>query len=470
MLSPARWKKLEEVYHAAWPLQPGERHALLHRVCAGDEELRREAEGLLAADGEAADDFLQSGAFTPGMQLLADQETRRSKMALLPVGMKLDGRYEIIEKLAEGGMGEVYKARALRLDSLVVIKVLKEESLKNPWIVTKFKQEAIALARIDDKGVVRIFNAGALENGSPYLVMQYVEGADLRQHIKAAGNGMELAKVAAIMKQVGQGVAAIHGAGLVHRDLKPDNLMIQDKADNNEPVVKVIDLGIVRVLDTGTVMGQFVGTLYYMSPEQLKGQDVTPASDVYALGVIAHEMLTGRLPFRPIAQELPAAVKEISEMQQAGVQIKPRQLRPDLPEAAEQVLLQVLLKALTYDANKRQQSARAFGDALAQALTPQPPPRPTPTLMDKRWLAAAAAVGVLAVCLMSALWWNFASPTPAREQVIDNLIANSPTAAAPGPANGPVYDAEAAFPTGQPPQGMVYATIGFTVWRTRNAR
>ncbi|MEK7829463.1 MAG: serine/threonine-protein kinase, partial [Acidobacteriota bacterium] len=289
----------------------------------------------------------------------------------------------------------------------------------------------------------------------------YVEGSDLRHFIKATGKGLDLAKVAAIMKHAGQGVAALHAAGLIHRDLKPDNLMIQEHGNKGEPSIKVIDLGIVRVLSTDTVLGQLVGTPLYMSPEQLTGKDVTTASDVYALGVMAYEMLTGKLPFQPTTQEFPAVVLELAEMQRIGLRQSPRQLRADLPETADLVIRQ----ALSFHASARQQSARAFGDALAQALTPQPLPPPR---MGKRWMAAAAAAGVLAVCLMSALWWNFASRTTAREQVIDNLIANSPTAAS-VPANGPVYDAEAAFPTGQPPQGMVYATIGFTVWRTRPA-
>jgi eukaryotic-like serine/threonine-protein kinase len=457
VMEPERWKRLQEIFQAAQSLNPHARSTLLDRACVSDEALRREVESLLAADDRAVDDFLQNDVATLGMQILAHEEPGRTAMALLPIGTILDGRYEILEKLAEGGMGEVYKAHAQRLNILVVVKVLKEESLKHDWIVAKFRDEVTALAKLNDPGVVRILDAGALPNGSPYLVMQYVEGADLRQYIKAASGGMDLAQVAAMVKQASQGVAALHAAGLIHRDLKPENFMVQHKAGENCPMVQVIDLGIVRVLGTRTVLGQIVGTLLYMPPEQLEGQDVTPASDVYALGTMAYEMLTGELPFKS------NNLAHLIELKKKGVKERPSALRPAVPEAADRVIL----KALSPSASQRQQSAREFGDELARVLTPQPLP-PTPTGVDKRWVAAAAAAGVLAVFLVIALWWNLPSRALAREQVIDNLIANSPTAAA-APASGPVYDAEAAFPTGKPPQGMVYATIGFTVWRARPA-
>ena len=129
-------------------------------------------------------------------------------------------------------------------------------------------------------------------------------------------------------------------------------------------------------------------------------QPPAPASDVYARSLIAYEMLTGARPFNTNDPQ------ELAALQQSGVKVKPSDLRPGLAKAVDDAIV----AALAYDAPKRPASARAFGDALAQALTPQPPP----PRMDKRWLAAAAVAGVLAVCLMSALWWNFASPTPAR--------------------------------------------------------
>jgi len=248
LMSPERWERLQQIYHAALPLNQSARRAFLDRACAGDEELRREAESLLAADDRAAEDFLQSSPFTLGMQALAGEETRRTEM--ISEKQKLDGRYEILGDLGAGGMGNVYKARDTRVTHrLVVVKVLKEEWLKNEYVVTKFKQEAVAIAKIDDPGVVGILDAGALPNGQPWLVMQYVEGSELTQPIREAPGGMDFAEVAEIIRQVGRTLTAAHHAGVIHRDLKPGNIMIR-RNNSGDLQVKVIDFGIAKVKDS----------------------------------------------------------------------------------------------------------------------------------------------------------------------------------------------------------------------------
>jgi serine/threonine protein kinase len=366
-----RWKKLEDVYQVALPMNQSERSAYLNRCCAADEELQRDAETLLAF-ADPAGDFLEGNASTLVMEVFADEDIRRGEMRLLNVGEVLDGRYEILQEMRGGGMGSVYKAYDRRLGWMVVVKVIREHALKDRWMVDKFRQEKDALAKIDHPNVVRLVDAGELENGAPYLVMKYVEGSDLSQILAAAEGGLEPARVAAIMQQAGHGVSALHEAGLVHRDIKPGNFVVAEK-DLKFPV-KVIDLGIVRVLGTNTRLDQIPGTPGYFAPEQLSGEDVTTASDVYALGVTAYELLTGRPLFDLQGMPLKEIPMRLPRLQQNLIGLAPHELLPDFPNAAA-----VILKALSLDPADRQ-SAQEFGEELARALTLAP----ISTVIDER--------------------------------------------------------------------------------------
>ncbi|MBA2526620.1 MAG: protein kinase [Pyrinomonadaceae bacterium] len=279
------------------------------------------------------------------------------------VGTTVDGRYEIVKKLGSGGVGAVYLARDLKLHQKPVgVKVLLEKSLQDKWVLQKFKQEKEALARVDHPGVVGILDTGELPDGKPYIVMQYVDGISLRDAIKAKPEGMDLERAALIIKQAGAALSAVHEKKIYHRDLKPENIMLQKLARGNEQV-KIVDFGIARVKESivapSTITGAATaGTIIYMSPEQLHGDRVTAASDIYSFGVIAYEMVTGRRPFNP------DTVAHLSDMQRGGVRVKPTDLRPRLPEEAQSTIL----KALAFNPAGRYQNAGEFGDALARAL------------------------------------------------------------------------------------------------------
>jgi class 3 adenylate cyclase len=240
----------------------------------------------------------------------------------------------------------------------VVVKVLLEEGLKNDWVVKKFQQEIESLTRLDDPGVVGIFDAGTLDDGTPYLVMQYVDGSNLRALIKP--EGMDLQQVANIINQIGRSISAAHDACILHRDLKPENIMLRKTATGEH--VKIIDFGIAKVRNSvsgqSTATGMTAGTIGYMSPEQLSAKPLTAASDIYSLAVIAYEMITGRKPFNP------DSAYQLLEMQRAGVRVKPADLRPSLPEEAQEIIL----KALSFDPRDRFQRAQEFGERLARAL------------------------------------------------------------------------------------------------------
>src|SRR5258708_4664524 len=277
------------------------------------------------------------------------------------VGLTLDSRYSIQKELGQGGVGAVYLARDRKLhDKPVVIKVLLEKSLQNSWVVQKFQQEKEALARVDHPGVVGILDNGELPDGKPYLVMQFIDGVTLRSLIRP--EGIPLERAADLIKQIGRALAAAHDKGIFHRDLKPENIMLQSFGGGEEQV-KIIDFGIAKLKDSivapSTVTGATAGTVSYMAPEQLSGRPVSAAMDIYAMGAIAYELVTGRKPFNP------ETGFELLEMQRAGVRVKASDLRPSLSEEASQIIL----RALSFDPKERFQSARDLCDALSRALT-----------------------------------------------------------------------------------------------------
>jgi len=277
------------------------------------------------------------------------------------VGNELNGRYLIEGELKRGGFGIVYLARDLQLHSRpVVIKVLLEDAYKSEYVVQKFRQEMEALSRIDHPGVVGIIDSGELADGKPFIAMQYVDGSTLRSLMKP--EGMDLEKSADIIRQIGRALTAAHDKGIFHRDLKPENVMLQELG-HGEQQVKVIDFGIAKITDSlvapSTDTNISAGTVSYMAPEQLSGRPVSTATDVYALGEIAYEMLTGRKPFNP------ETGFELLEMQRAGVRINPVDLRPGLPPAAQTSIL----RALSFEPDRRQMRARDFGDELYRGLT-----------------------------------------------------------------------------------------------------
>ncbi|NUQ79485.1 MAG: protein kinase [Polyangiaceae bacterium] len=259
------------------------------------------------------------------------------------VGQVLAGKYRIERVLGMGGMGVVVAARHLHLEERVAIKFLQPDALQDPTLVTRFLREAKAAAKIRSEHVARVFDVGTLENGAPYLVMEYLEGSDLAAAVKLRGP-LPVAVAVDYLLQACEAIAEAHAAGIIHRDLKPSNLFVTTRADGSH-VVKVIDFGISKVTtgaDAGmdiTKTAEMRGSLLFMPPEQMsRPRDVDPRSDIWALGVSLYNLLTGTYPFR--AETVPHLCAIILNEEPTP----PRVYRPEVPAALEAVILQCLRK------------------------------------------------------------------------------------------------------------------------------
>ena len=365
-MEPPFWDRIQEIYYSTLPMPRSERSAYLAGACNHDPLLVREVTSLLDAD-DTADGFLESPVFGLGLKIISNSSKNYSSDPTVVSGESLVGtvigkRYLVEKELGHGGFGKVYLARDVTLHHRrVVIKVLLEASLDDPYVVTKFRQEVEALSRIDHPNVVSVLGAAELPDGKPYIVMQYVDGVTLRSQIPS--EGMDLERAALLLKQIGAALDDVHEQRIFHRDLKPENILLHFLKSGTE-LVKVVDFGIAKVKDSvvapSTVNKVSVGTVLYMSPEQLRGGErITAATDVYSMGVIAYEMITGRRPFNP------SSGPQLLEMHREGVRLNPIDLRPNLSTEARAILL----RALSFDPADRYQSAAEFGDQLARALT-----------------------------------------------------------------------------------------------------
>ena len=365
-MEPHTWDRIQEVYYSALHLTPAQRKGFVAQACGFDSSLTREICSLLEIN-DSIEGFLEAPLFTRGLRIINNSimqspEPADSTEGL--VGSTIDGRYVVERRLADGGIARVYLARDLRLhERRVVVKVLLDKSFRNQRIVQKFQQEKEALARVDHPGVVSILDAGDLPDKKPYLVMQYVDGTSLREIIGRSPEGIELERAASIIKGIGAALNAVHEEKIYHRDLKPENIMLQ-RVGPAEEHVKILDFGIAKVKEsliapsTATGAGT-LGTIVYMSPEQLRGDKLAAASDVYSFAVIAYEMLTGRRPF------VADTVAYLAEMQRQGVRAKPADLRPRLPAEAQAIIL----NGLAFEPSARSLGAGEFGDRLSRTLT-----------------------------------------------------------------------------------------------------
>ena len=275
------------------------------------------------------------------------------------IGQVLEGRYQVDELIARGGMANVYRATDLRLGRTVALKILAGTLANDQNFVERFIQEARATASLMHPNVVAVHDQG-LALGFPFLVMEYVPGRTIREVLSQNGP-FTSAHALEIMRSVLAGLTAAHDAGFVHRDIKPENVLI-----TNEGLIKVTDFGLARVISdqpvsnsTGAVL---LGTMAYLSPEQVQQQTIDARSDVYSSGILLYEMVTGRVPFTG-STPLDVAYKHVNEDVPA-----PSILQPDVPPAVDHLVL----AATARNINDRLPSARAFQDGVIRALSAVP--------------------------------------------------------------------------------------------------
>ncbi len=305
------------------------------------------------------------------------------------VGRVLGGRYRLIELLGEGGMATIYRAHDVQLDRSVAVKLMRPQYGRDAAFVARFRQEAQSAASLSHPNIVSVFDYGTDEAG-PFIVMELVDGQDLADllHERGAIPPVVAAKIA---EQVAEGLAAAHARGIIHRDVKPSNILLS--ADGR---VRVVDFGIARAVAEAqlTVPGTTLGSVHYFSPEQARGDHVTAASDIYSLGLVLYEMLTGR---RAFAGDTPAAV---AVARLSGPAPRPSLVRGDVPPALDDIVI----TALDPDPNERFATAGEMADALRQARTGAAPSAYSPSgrvagaalVGGAAGLAAGAAAGLAA--------------------------------------------------------------------------
>jgi eukaryotic-like serine/threonine-protein kinase len=267
----------------------------------------------------------------------------------------LSGRYETGEKLGSGGMSNVYKATDRILERTVAVKILAEHLSDDERFVARFKREALAVAKLIHPNIVQVYDTG-VDEGRHYIVMEYVEGRSGAQILQRSGP-VEAEIAAEIGIQACAGLDYAHRRGIIHRDVKPGNLMIVGgPVGGGEMTVKLTDFGIARAIEQTriTQVGSVVGTAAYLAPEQVRGEEATPATDVYALGVVLYQFLTGRLPYEG------SSLAELAVRQQNEKPLPPSTYNSEVPETQGAAVL----RALEGDPNRRYASA----DELAQGL------------------------------------------------------------------------------------------------------
>jgi serine/threonine protein kinase len=358
-MRPERWRQIDRLYQAALERDASERGAFLDEACAGDEELRREVESMLAAheQAEEAEDFLNQPALQVAARAVAGDQARSL------AGRKL-GRYQILSLLGRGGMGEVYLAEDPRLGRKLALKLLPQEFTLDRERVRRFKQEARAASALNHPNIITIFEIDQVQTeagGVHFIAEEFIDGQTLRQCL--AGGAMKLSGALDVAVQVAGALAEAHAAGIVHRDIKPENIMLR-----RDGYVKVLDFGLAKLTEVGSGErnpsstpdsplptpplhsdpGIMMGTPRYMSPEQIRGKQVDARADIFSLGVVLYEMAAGRVPFDGgAAGEVVAAILN-HEPEPLG------RYAPDAPGA----LGRIVDKALAKDREWRYQSAK----------------------------------------------------------------------------------------------------------------
>jgi serine/threonine protein kinase/TolB-like protein len=348
--SSERWRRLEGLFYQALELKAEARAAFLDQNCGTDTELRKEVEGLLES-AEQTMDFLQKPVLDAAQSIMTDH---RNHSRIAP-GTEL-AHYKIIAMLGAGGMGEVYLAEDQRLRRKVAIKLLAPELTRDERGLRRFEHEAHAVSALNHPNILTIYEFGHAD-GLRFIASEYIEGITLRNRL--AGSRLELNVTIDIAIQIASALAAAHTSGIVHRDIKPDNVIVR-----TDGIVKVLDFGIAKlneqrigetirrtasaIASSTSEPGMVIGTAKYMSPEQARGLQVDARSDIFSLGAVIYEMVTGREAFA--GQTASDVIAEILKTEPPA----PVEFAPEVPHEVERIIS----KAIRKDRDNRYQTAK----------------------------------------------------------------------------------------------------------------
>jgi serine/threonine-protein kinase len=336
------WQQIEILFHTARELDENERNAYLAQMCREDELLRSEVESLLSFEDKS--DFMELPAFDFGMQVLHINSPD-------PLVGKTIGVFQVLEKLGSGGMGEVYLAKDTRLNRKVALKFLSEAFINDKWAKRQLVKEAQAAARLDHHNICAVHGIEESEEHS-FIVMQYVEGETLSRVIQKSA--LKANQILPLIQQIAGGLALAHAHGIIHRDIKPGNIMI-----TAEGQAKVLDFGLAKTVQPQLSAGKadeqlsqlshnglIIGTVAYMSPEQLRAEKLDYRSDIFSLGAVFYELVSGRHPFAETSDA--ETISAILKNHPAPI----TNLKSELPPRINRIILKCLAK----DKEQRYQS------------------------------------------------------------------------------------------------------------------
>lgn len=390
-----QWDKVKEIFSDAVELRPAERPAFLDGACEGDSELRASVERLLAQA-----DLTASLAILPP----------KPRHSLSP-GDLMTPRFRIRRFVGAGGMGEVYEAEDLELGGTVALKTLRPAYGEDASFLGRFRREVQLARQVTHANICRIFDVGN-DAGRVFLTMEFLDGETLSAYLRHTGR-LPAETAGRLMRQLAEGLGALHEKGIVHRDLKPGNVMITQSSGGTRAIIG--DFGLARALESSgdatslSVTGHVMGTPDYMAPEQFRGEPASPASDIYALGLVMYEMVTGKKAF-PGGQALENAVQRATEAP-SSPRLHATEISPEW-EA-------LILRCLERDPAKRPANTNEVLAGLAGHLTPLPlvPLEP----VKRNWWPWAAALATAAVVAVFA-WRNWRPAPPVAAETVTTRI------------------------------------------------